>query len=172
VLIGLAGLVAIIGPSSLAFGHDISVLYGSLALLIMAWSYALGNVMTKKLMVDDHSTSLEANTFHQYLFSAIILLAVAALLEPMPSLAVFSGKVIISIICAGVFSSAIAFLLLVALLKRWGATRTSAVSYFTPVVAMIGDAIFLHRVPGGNELIGLGLIFISLFLIQKPIKEK
>ena len=172
VLIGLGGLVAIIGPSSLAVHKDWSTLYGCVALLIMAWSYSLGNVMTKKIMVDDHSTSLEANTFHQYLFSVLILFLLALCLEPVPAAAVFSGKVIISIICAGVFSSAIAFLLLLALLKRWGATRTSAVSYFTPVVAMLGDLLFLHRVPGGNELIGLGLIFISLFLIQKPVKEK
>ncbi len=172
VLVGLAGLVAIIGPSSLAFDKDLSALYGSIALLIMAWSYAFGNVMTKKIMVDDHSTSLEANAFYQYVFSALILFLIAFALEPIPAPDVFSGKVILSIICAGVFSSAVAFLLLVALLKRWGATRTSAVSYFTPVVAMIGDVVFLHRMPGGNELIGLGLIFISLFLIQKPIKEK
>ncbi len=172
VLIGLGGLVAIIGPSSLAVNKDWSTLYGCLALLVMAWSYSLGNVMTKKIMVDDHSTSLEANTFHQYLFSVIVLFLMALCFEPVPAATVFSGKVIISIICAGVFSSAIAFLLLLALLKRWGATRTSAISYFTPVVAMLGDLLFLHRVPGGNELIGLGLIFVSLFLIQKPVKEK
>lgn len=172
VLIGLLGLVAIFGPSSLALQGDVSSLYGGLALLVMAWSYALGNVLTKKIMVDNNTTSLEANTFHQYLFSALILLGLALRLEPVPSLAVLSAKVIISIICAGVFSSAVAFLLLVALLKRWGATRTSAVSYFTPVVAMGCDFLFLHRIPSGNELVGLGLIFISLWLIQKPLPEK
>lgn len=172
VLIGLGGLVAIIGPSSLSFGADFTTLYGCGALLIMAWSYAFGNVMTKKIMVDDHSTSLEANTFHQYLFSALILLCLALSTEPVPAAAVFSGKVIISIICAGVFSSAVAFLLLLALLKRWGATRTAAISYFTPVIAILGDILFLARTPSANELLGLGLILISLWLIQKPVRAK
>ena len=169
VLIGLGGLVAIIGPSSITFGSGSYFFYGCLALLVMAWGYALGNVATKKIMVDSSAATLEANAFHQYLFSVITLLILAALLEPAPAWSAFSGKVIASIICAGVFSSAIAFLLLVALLKRWGATRTSAVSYFTPVVAMIGDFIATQRIPGGNELLGLALIFLSLWLIQKPV---
>ena len=172
VLTGLLGLIAIMGPSSLSVGKNLTALYGCLALLLMAWSYALGNVLTKKIMVDNNSVSLQANTFHQYLFSVVVLGITAYVLEPVPSLAVFSGKVVFSIICAGVFSSAIAFLLLIALLKRWGATRTSAISYFTPVIAMVGDMLLLHRFPSGNELIGLGLIFVSLFLIQKPVSEK
>lgn len=172
VLVGLGGLVAIVGPSSISFGNDFTVFYGCAALLIMAWSYGFGNVLTKKIMVDDHSSSLEANVFHQYLFSALILCILALGTEPVPAVAAFSTTVIFSIICAGVFSSAVAFLLLLALLKRWGATRTAAVSYFTPVITIAGDLLFLGRTPSSNELIGLGLILISLWLIQKPIAAK
>ena len=77
---------------------------------------------------------------------------------------------IISIISAGVFSSAVAFLLMVALIKRWGATRMASVTYFTPVVAMGSDIIARGRIPSGLELVGLGILFVSLFLIQKPVK--
>ena len=169
VLIGLGGLLCITLPS-LTLGNAPLAVYGCIGLLFMAWSYGLGNVLTKKIMVDDHSTSLQANTFHQYLFSAVVLLIVACSLETPPSLADFSVKVIISIICAGVFSSAVAFLLMVELIKRWGATRMASVTYFSPVVAMAGDMIFLQRIPTGHELLGLELIFLSLFLIQKPVK--
>ncbi len=172
VLTGLVGLAVILGPSSFTFQNNLSTLYGAMALLMMAWSYALGNVLTKKIMVDDKHTSLAANTFHQYLFSAIILLGLAWMLEPAPQISDFSAVVIISILCAGVFSSAIAFLLLLALLKRWGATRTAAISYVTPVIAMVGDLIFLRRIPAGHELLGLCFIFISLWLIQKPVQAK
>ncbi len=171
VVIGLIGLLVIMWPS-LTLGNDPHALYGCLALLFMAWSYALGNVLTKKIMVDNTSTTLEANTFHQYLFSAIVLLIVSFVFEPAPTVSSFSGKVIISIICAGVFSSAIAFLIMVELIKRWGATRMSSVTYFTPVVAMIADFIFLHRMPGTHEIIGLLIIFASLYLIQKPVSAK
>ena len=169
VLIGLGGLLTIMWPS-LQLGTDPNVLYGCFAFLLMAWSYSLGNVLTKKIMVDNHSVAPEANTFHQYLFSAVVLLVVSLILEPVPPASAFSTKVVLSIASAGVFSSAVAFLLMVALIRRWGATRMASVTYFTPVVAMASDMIAFGRMPGGNELLGLALIFLSLFLIQKPVK--
>lgn len=168
VLIGMAGLLVIVWPS-LTLGTDKWALYGCVAFTLMAWSYSLGNVLTKLIMVDNHSVTLEANTFHQYLFSAVVLVIVAALVEPFPPASAFSLKVVLSILSAGIFSSAVAFLLMVALIKRWGATRMASVTYFTPVVAMGSDIIARGRIPSGLELIGLGIIFISLFLIQKPV---
>ena len=172
VLVGLAGLVVIMSPNLSASQFEASphVLYGCLALLVMTWSYGLGNVLTKKIMVDSRAVSLEGNTFHQYLFSALALLVIAGLCEPVPPISAFTGKVIISILVAGVFSSAVAFLLMVELIKRWGATRMSSVTYFSPIIAMATDIIFRSRLPHGVELAGLVLIFISLWLIQKPIR--
>ncbi|MBR2392277.1 MAG: EamA family transporter, partial [Elusimicrobiaceae bacterium] len=89
---------------------------------------------------------------------------------PFPPAEAFTAKVIISIISAGVFSSAVAFLLMIALIKRWGATRMASVTYFTPIVAMGSDIIARGRTPNGLELVGMGILFISLFLIQKPVK--
>ncbi len=171
VSVGLAGLLCTVWPS-LSIGHDKWAMYGCAAMLLMAWSYSLGNVLTKKIMVDNQSVSLEANTFHQYLFSAVVLLVVAFFAEPFPATSAFSPKVVLSILSAGIFSSAVAFLLMVALIKRWGATRMASVTYFTPVVAMGSDIIARGRMPSGLELIGLGIIFVSLFLIQKPVEAK
>ncbi len=173
ILFGITGLLIITWPKISANFHGVNSveIYGYFALLLMAWSYGLGNVLTKKIMVDNHSVSLEANTFYQYFLSAIILLIVAAIAEPFPPLSSFSTKVVISIICAGVFSSAVAFLLMVALIQRWGATRMASVTYFSPVIAMVLDIIALRRYPTSYELIGLCIIFAGLFLIQKPIKN-
>ena len=171
VCIGLLGLLVITSPTLQTAHLDTSpqALYGCLALLVMAWSYGLGNVLTKKIMVDSKAVSLEANTFHQYLFSALALLLIAALMEPMPTPHAFTGKVIVSIIVAGVFSSAVAFLLMVTLIKRWGATRMASVTYFSPIIAMLTDMIFRGRMPHGAELVGMGFVFISLWLIQKKV---
>ncbi len=173
IIFGIIGLLVITWPKVSANFHGINSteIYGYIALLFMAWSYGLGNVMTKKIMVDNNKTTLEANTFYQYLISAVILLMVSFLAEPFPQASQFSAKVIISIICAGVFSSAIAFLLMVELIKRWGATRMASVTYFSPVVAMVLDIFALRRYPTSYELLGLFIIFCGLFLIQKPIKN-
>ena len=171
ITIGLAGLLIFVSPtlSGLQFSTSPMALYGCLALLGMAWSYGIGNVLTKKIMVDSRAVSLEANTFHQYLFCTVCLFVISALLEPFPSAGAFSGKVILSILTAGVFSSAVAFLLMVALIQRWGATRMASVTYFSPIIAMATDIIFRHRMPHLIEILGMGLIFISLWLIQKKV---
>lgn len=171
VVVGMLGLLIIMSPTLRSMKMDTSpmALYGCLALLAMAWSYGLGNVITKKIMVDSSAISLEANTFHQYLFSALVTLLIAFAFEPVPSLHVFSAKVVLSIISAGVFSSAVAFLLMVALIQRWGATRMASVTYFSPIIAMLSDILMRGRMPALLELVGMCFIFLSLFLIQKKV---
>lgn len=174
VIIGLAGLLVIMRPqwqAAFTVPAGKMALYGYGALLVMALSYGVGNVITKKIMVDNHTVSWQANTFHQYLFSAIILGLVALIWEPTPALYVFSTKVVLSILSAGVISSAVAFLLMLALLKRWGATRMASVTYFSPIIAMGTDILFRARTPHSAELLGMMLIFISLWLIQKKVEN-
>ncbi len=172
VLIGLAGLLVIMHPQWQAALHVPAgkmALWGYGALLVMALSYGLGNVMTKKIMVDNHTVAWEANTFYQYLFAAVALLLISLGTEATPSWAVFNTKLVLSIICAGVFSSAVAFLLMIALIKRWGATRMASVTYFSPIIAMGTDILFRGRTPHLPELVGMIFIFISLWLIQKQV---
>ena len=173
VLIGLVGLLVIMQPqlqSALQAPAGKMALLGYAALLVMALSYGLGNVLTKKIMVDNTELNWQANTFFQYLFAAAALLLISLALEPIPPLGVFTTKVIFSIACVGIFSSAVAFLLMVALIRRWGATRMASVTYFTPIIAMGTDILFRGRIPHGAELVGLVLIFTSLWLIQKKVE--
>ena len=173
VIIGLAGLLIIMRPqwqAALTAPAGQMALWGYLALLFMALCYGLGNVLTKKIMVDNTTLNWEANTLHQYLFAAVVLCGVSLLTEPMPALYVFNTKLVLSIISAGVISSAVAFLLMIALIKRWGATRMASVTYFSPIIAMITDILFRGRTPHSVELLGMALIFVSLWLIQKPLK--
>lgn len=173
VILGLIGLLIIMRPQwqgAFAAPANQMALYGYGALLLMALSYGFGNVITKKIMVDNHALGWEANTFYQYLFAAVVLLLISLAAEPTPVLSVFSPKVVISIVCAGVFSSAVAFLLMLALMKRWGATRMASVTYFSPVIAMGTDILFRARLPHSTELIGMEFILLSLWLIQKKVE--
>ena len=169
VMIGLLGLLVSKDIHSLSVTALSLLGYG--ALLIMALSYGVGNVITKKIMVDNTAVSWQANTFHQYLFSAVVLGLIALCTEPVPQWHVFNAKIVLSILIAGVFSSAVAFLLMIALLKRWGATRMAAITYFTPIIAMLTDMIFRSRMPLPREMTGMILIFISLWLIQKKVQN-
>lgn len=176
VIFGLIGMWTVMWPMVSAGAASLSgnpmAVYGCAAFVLMTWSLGMGGVLIKKIMVDEHNITPQANTFYQYFFSAVILLGTAFLFEPVPAASAFSAKVIIAIFAAGVLSSAVAFLLMVALVRRWGATRMAAVAYFSPVVAMLGDLIVYGRIPSGTEAGGLALIFIGSFLIQKKVAEK
>ncbi|ACC97637.1 protein of unknown function DUF6 transmembrane [Elusimicrobium minutum Pei191] len=171
VLIGVGGILCIMLPK-VHFSGQMSEFYGCLALVGMAISYAAGNVATKHLMVDHNTISIEGNIFHQYVFSAVILAIISVCFGTMPSAETLTQpKVLGSMIYVGVFSSAIAFLLLLELIRRLGALRASAVTYLVPIVALILDFGSTGRIPAGNEFFGVFLIFISLLMIQKPIKK-
>lgn len=173
VVIGLMGLLIIMRPqwqTALTVPASKMALWGYMALLFMALCYGVGNVLTKKIMVDNTTLNWEANTLHQYIFAAVILFLISWGTEPVPAPTVFNTKLVLSILSAGVFSSAVAFLLMIALLKRWGATRMASVTYFSPIIAMGTDILFRGRTPHTPELIGMLLIFVSLWLIQKPLK--
>ncbi len=176
VMLGLIGMWIIMWPMVSAGAASLEgnamAIYGCAAFILMTWSLGMGGVLIKKIMVDERGITPQANTFYQYFFSAVILLGAAWLFEPAPAAAAFTAKVTVSILAAGVLSSAVAFLLMVALVRRWGATRMAAVAYLSPVVAMAGDFITAGRIPSGAEAGGLLLIFVSLFLIQKKISAK
>jgi drug/metabolite transporter (DMT)-like permease len=170
VLVGVGGLLVIMLPKA-SFSGGMQEFYGCMAFLIMAVFYALGNVMTKYIMVDHATISEEGNIFHQYLFAVVVMTAFAFITGGSPAAEAFTPKVIFSIAYIGIVSSAVAFLLLLALIKRLGAMRAAAVTYFTPLVAICVDIIFIKRMPTGPELLGVALIFAGQFLIQKPIKK-
>ena len=174
VMLGLIGLLVIVTPQLKDLKTSavhILALFGYAALLIMAISYALGNVLTKKIMVDSSAMTWQANTVHQYLFAAVILAIISFTVEPMPVWSAFNTKLVMSILCAGVLSSAVAFLLMVALIRNWGATRMASVTYFTPVIAMFTDIVFRGRAPQNAEIAGLVIILLSLLLMQKKVSD-
>jgi len=170
VLAGIIGILLIMLPTVKMQGN-MAEFYGCLALLGMAVCYALGSVFTKYIMVDHSTISTEANIFHQYFFALIVMGAAALVFGQTPAGAAFDAKTVLSMVYGGVVSSAIAFLLLLALIKRLGALRAASVTYLVPIVALGLDFIDTGRVPGLNEFAGMFLIFVSLFIIQRPVRK-
>lgn len=169
VLIGFIGIMCVCQPAIKAYvSADMGkmALYGSLSLLMMAFCYALGNVLIKYIMIN--KMTMAQNVFHQYFFSMIFLFFVVLLSgEPMPDLnSAFSGKAVFSIVYVALFSSAAALLLLVKLIDEWGALKASMATYLVPFIAVGTDFLFNHTVPTKYEVIGMCIIIVSLVLIQ------
>ncbi len=169
VLVGFIGLMFVFQPALAAYtssAMDKTTLYGSISLLLMAICYASGNVLIKYIMVN--KITWAQNIFHQYLFSMVFLFIVTLISgAKMPAAEqVFTPKVIISVLYVALCSSAAALLLLMKLLKEWGALRASMATYFVPFFALSSDFVLNGRVPSKYEIIGMCIIIVSLVLIQ------
>ncbi len=169
VIVGFIGLMFVFQPALQAYtsaSMDKMALYGSISLLMMAICYASGNVLIKYIMIN--KITWQQSVFHQYLFTTIFLFFVALIARaPLPSLEqALAPKVVISIFYVALCSSAAALLLLMKLLKEWGALRASLATYFVPFIAVGSDFLLNGRVPGKYEVIGMVIIIASLVLIQ------
>lgn len=169
VVVGFIGLMFVFQPAVEAYtsaSMNKAALYGSISLLLMAICYACGNVLIKYIMIN--KITWQQSVFHQYLFSMVFLFFVSLLAGlKMPSLEqVLSPKVIISVLYVALGSSAAALLLLMKLLKEWGALRASIATYFVPFIALGSDFLLNGRIPTKYEIIGMLIIIVSLVLIQ------
>ena len=169
VLIGFIGIMCVCQPALVEYASasmDKMALYGSLSLLMMAFCYALGNVLIKYIMIN--KMTMAQNVFHQYLFSMVFLFFVVLLSgQPMPDLhSAFSAKAVYSILYVSLFSSAAAVLLLIKLIDVWGALKASMATYFVPFISVGSDFLLNGRVPTKYEVIGMCIIIVSLVLIQ------
>ena len=167
VLAGFAGLLLVLSPAIAKFrgGNEKMMLYGSIAVLMMALCYAAGNVLTKYIL--SKKITLPQNIFHQHLFSVVFLFFICILGgAKLPGREILQPTVLISIFYVALFSSAAALLLLFKLLQDWGALKVSVVTYAVPVIALGSDFIINGRLPSAYEICGVAVIIFSLFLIQ------
>lgn len=173
VIAGFGGLLCIMWPSV----HNISGAMGSMplssgiALLALAVLYAVGCVLNKAIFKRD--ITLEQNIFHQYLFSMIFLLF-AALLSglQMPGKELLRPGLIFSVLYVSIFSTAVALLLLLKLIKDWGALKASAVVYLIPVVTVSGAFLLNGRMPRALEVVGAVLVIGALLLMRNRKESK
>ena len=172
VLIGLLGVTVLIGPSSLRdLGPSMSIgTLAQLAIIGAAISYGCASVYGrhfKTMGVSPFTTAVG-----QVTTATIILLPMAFLFERPDQLPNPSLQVWLSILCLGVFCTALGYSLFFRILSSSGATNVVLVTFLVPVSAsflswlILGEQ--LHgRYFSGMALIGLGLAAIDGRLWQK-----
>jgi drug/metabolite transporter (DMT)-like permease len=139
-LLGFAG-VAVVGLHQSAEASA----GGVLLLLAAAVSWTAGALVTSA-----SSEPIVALVVGQHLVGAPVLVAAAAIAEPFPSL---SAKLVASISVAGVFGSAMGWMLWSALLRRGEASVVSTWLFAVPVLAAVLGVVFLSE-PLSVALIG------------------
>jgi len=155
---GMAGVVAVIGPSLLGGlgGH----LFGELVTLLGPLAYAIATVLMRR------SRHLEpvGLTAGLFLAAALVLVPVALLVDRPWTLDVDAsilGGLLALAVVGTIFPAALNYLLL----QRVGATRASLGMFLMPFFAIAFGALFLDERLGAGAFVGLALIVAGSRLV-------
>lgn len=166
-LLGIAGIVIIFWPI-LSFENNAATLMGASAVLIMAISYAIGNILNQHFLQGKIRIDFFTNIYHQHWASLTFLLIISLLFEKWPSGQALTTAYLpmISSLYLGIFSTAIAFVIFYHLIREWDSLRASTVLYLIPALTLVWDYVFFATSPQPAEILGVIVILCSVIMIQ------
>tara|TARA_B110000046_G_C13025343_1_gene413692 strand:+ start:7901 stop:8833 length:933 start_codon:yes stop_codon:yes gene_type:complete len=172
VLIGLLGVIVLIGPSSLLdIGSTMPIdTMAQLAIMGAAISYGLASVFGRRFKamgVTPLNTAVG-----QVTSASIILLPLVVILErpdllPNPSLHIW-----LSILCLGIFCTALGYILFFRILSSSGATNVVLVTFLVPVSASCLSWLILGEQLHGRYFTGMAFIGLGLAAIDGRLWQK
>ena len=157
-LFGVAGVAAIMGVDLLS-GIDLRNL-AQLAVLGAALSYAFASVWGKVKLAGQ---SPQMNALGMLIGSTILMVPVAVWVDGAPRLDL-SVSVWAALLAVAAFSTALAYLLYFAILKRAGAANLMLVTLMIPPFAVGLGAAFLDESLGREAWLGFALIAVGLVI--------
>jgi drug/metabolite transporter (DMT)-like permease len=153
-----AGVAALVGLD--LGGSDLPAV-GQMAIVVVG--YAVGPAILARRLSDVPGLGVVAVS----LTAAALIYVPVVLIGPGVPAQLPSGGVIASVIVLAVICTAVAFLLLFALVAELGPVRSTAIVYVNPVVAIAAGAIFLHERVTVWTLIGFTLALTGSVLITR-----
>ncbi|HST85832.1 MAG TPA: DMT family transporter [Kineosporiaceae bacterium] len=130
---------------------------------VVVIGYAVGPAILARWLSDVSGLGVMAVS----LTAAALIYVPVVLIGPGLPARLPSGGVIASVIVLAVVCTAVAFLLLFALVAELGPVRSTAIVYLNPVVAIAAGAVFLHEKVTIWTLIGFALALTGSVLITR-----
>jgi drug/metabolite transporter (DMT)-like permease len=162
ILVGMLGVAAIVGLD--VGGSDVASV-AELAVVVVG--YALGPAILSRWMSDLPGVGVTAVSLAG---AALVYLPVVLLSGAWPT-AIPSAPVIVSIIVLAVICSALAFILLIALVGEVGPVRSTAITYLNPAVAILAGALVLGEQITVWTIVGFALVLGGSYLVTKKRAE-
>lgn len=159
---GTAGVAAVVGLD--LGGGDL----GAVALIgVAVVGYAIGPAILSKWMHDLPGLGIMALALT---ISGLIYLPIVGITGGWPT-EVPSPPVITSVFVLAIVCSAVAFLLMFALIAEIGPVRMTAITYVNPAVAVVAGALVLGEAVTVYTGLGFALILIGCWLVTLPDKK-
>jgi drug/metabolite transporter (DMT)-like permease len=106
------------------------------------------------------------------LATAAVVTGPLALLDGFTPLDAVSTTTLISMLILGVVNTFVAYLFYYFVVRELGVSRASMVTYITPVVGVVLGALFLNEHVGLALLVGGGLIFAGIGIVNLRLRQR
>lgn len=164
-VLGLAGTVALIGPSALSHlasgDHEIP-LWALILPIGAAMSYGASAIYGRRF----RHLAPGVTAAGQLTASSLIMLPVMLLVDEPWALPVPPLGTILAILALALVSTAYGYILFFRIMARAGGTNTSLVTLLVPPSAILFGVLFLNEALGANQLLGMALILTGLLVID------
>jgi drug/metabolite transporter (DMT)-like permease len=165
--VGILGVVVIIGPWQ---GLDLSQsLVAQLAILGATACYGFSLAYMRKFVAD---TGMSALTF-SFLnigIAAVIMIALSPAIALTP--VALDPWIVTSVVLLGCLGTGIAYVWNQNVVRAWGPTRASTVTYITPLVGVLLGVIILGEHLSWNEPVGALIVFLGILLAQDRLRRR
>lgn len=166
-IIGFIGVVLLITQNTetkLGGAQNLSMVLGQLAVLAAASCYALSATFARKHLQNyDHSPLGQAAAL---MIIADISMWLLTPLEHWPIQIPHLETTWLALIIVGTFGTALGYLCFFHLIKTWGPTKTSLVTYTFPVVGISLGILFLNEPFDSGMAWGTLLIVLGVFVVN------
>ena len=151
-----------------AFSWQSLIHSGELLMLLASLSMAVGTVTIR--FVSRHSNPIVATGWHMILGGLPLLIGSSIWETQQWAQIDFSGWMAITY--STIFGSAIAYGLFFYLASRGNLTSLSALTFLTPIFALLFGKLFLAEQLSNLQWLGVGLTLVSIYLINQRDKIK
>jgi drug/metabolite transporter (DMT)-like permease len=170
-VIGVIGVAILMSESLLAGGASEAGLANGLLpmgyALLACVGYAVGANITRHYL---YNVSPVAITAGSLIIASILMLPVAFYAFPYDQS--ISAKAWVSVVCIGVFSTAIALIFMNQLIKNIGPTRATSITLVIPIFAIILGYVLLGEALDTRAIIGSVVILIGTYLsLELSVKK-
>ena len=165
IALGIFGVILIIGPWRYsAFTENLA---GQLACILAALCYGFSYSYVRKFL--SHRPIPGATfAFLNIGVAGFIMVLLTPLIAWTP--VTLSLPVIASLLALGVLGTGLAYIWNINVLRAWGPTAASTVTYVTPVVGVALGVLVLREVLSWNEPLGALLVLIGILFTQQRIR--
>jgi drug/metabolite transporter (DMT)-like permease len=145
-------------------GTTTNSIEGQLAVLLAAIFYAVGAVFVRRRLRHVDSSIIAGGSM--IVAAALVVPITLVTVRPLPVLPALSADVVLAVLALGAVNTFIAYLMLYRLIKVWGASRATMVTYLISPVSLAIGVIFGRESADIRLILGAALVLGGVVVVN------